>query len=1176
MFLLDDTPGVAGLVYSAGDLTEAAGCEFAAIRRLDRLLHRLGPLVTAADGMLERTMALGQAHEQRVLEALRTAPDGTARSVVEIASPQRHNRQQLTDKYTETLEALRAGTDIVYQGTFFDGSFLGRADFLIREADGYQVADTKLARSAKITALLQVAAYADQLSRAGIATSDELMLILGDGTRSRHSLPEILAVYRDRRRRFDEVIAEHSGDDGPVQWNDERYSACGSCTECSVEVAANDDLLLVAKLKMTQRKKLRMGGIQTMHQLARAAETVPGLPIRTFETLRAQALLQCRNLVDDDSTDILFDVFNPAGLAMLPPADQGDIFFDFEGDPLWAEGGSTDWGLEYLFGVVERSWTQDDKGPFIPFWAHTRAEEKLALEEFLTYVSHRRQQYPGMHIYHYAAYEKSALLRLAVRHRVGEKLVDDLLRAGVLVDLYAVVRSSLRVSQPSYSIKKLEPLYMGAELRDADGVTNAADSIVQYQLYCMAREAGHEDEAAVLLKDIADYNQYDCDSTLQLLRWLRERAVENGIEPAVTLTLTGMPAAPINDADAVATDAVVAKLLDAASAEPAPAQRKALALMAAAIDFHTREEKPFWWAHFDRLVQPSDEWMDARGSLVVATATVQHDWHKPPKARTFKRRTSLIGRLEPGSTVTAGADVYALYDPPRADCMKFGADGGRGWLSASVKDVGIADDGQEEILIEETTPTGGLEFAALPMAIAPGPPPSSRTLQSAIKTVAEQLTTPGGSVASTISLRLGQCSFDILARRPPRLIGRSELHPLGLGDTRYIDAITESVRALDHSYLAVQGPPGTGKTFTGSRVIKRLVDLGWKIGVVGQSHALVENMLRGVLDAGVDSSQVAKKRSDPNPVPWQTPDKNPEYGQFIAAQSSGWVIGGTSWDFVNAAKLSPGILDLLVIDEAGQFSLANTIATSISAQRLLLLGDPQQLPQVSQGSHPEPVDKSALGWLSEGHGALPAEYGYFLQTSWRMHPELCARVSALAYENQLRSQPSTLDRQLIGHAPGIEVVQVDHRGNSVESVEEADEVVNQIRKAVGASWTAGAGVPARPLTAADFLVVAPYNAQVWNIRERLNNAGFAAARVGTVDRFQGQEAPVVIVSMTASAMDDVPRGIDFLLSRNRLNVAVSRGQWRAVIIRSEALTDFLPRSPAGLAELGAFITLCDG
>lgn len=1173
MFLLDDASGVAGLVYSAGDLTEAAGCEFAAIRNLDRLLHRLGPIATAPDGMLERTMALGQAHEQRVLEELRTGPDGTPRSVVEIQSPKRHNRQQLMEKHTETLQALRAGADIVYQGTFFDGSFLGRADFLIREADGYQVADTKLARSAKITALLQVAAYADQLSRAGIATSDRLLLILGDGSRSLHSLAEILAVYRDRRRRFEEVIAEHAADDGPVHWNDERFSACGSCNECCAEVTANDDLLLVAKLKMTQRKKLRMGGIQTMHQLARAAETVPGLPIRTFETLRAQALLQCRNLVDDDATDILYDVFNPAGLAMLPPADQGDIFFDFEGDPLWAEGGSTDWGLEYLFGVVERSRTADGKGPFIPFWAHTRAEEKLALEKFLTYVSDRRQQFPGMHIYHYAAYEKSALLRLAVRHRVGEKIVDDLLRAGVLVDLYAVVRSSLRVSQPSYSIKKLEPLYMGTDLRDAEGVTNAADSIVQYQLYCLAREAGHDDEADVRLKDIADYNQYDCDSTLQLLRWLRERAADNGIEPAATLTLTGMPATVTDDADAVAIDAVVAQLFDAADAESAPAEKKALALMAAAIDFHTREEKPFWWAHFDRLVQPSDEWMDARGSLVVARATVHQDWHKPAKARTFKRRTSLVGRLEPGSTVTAGADVYALYDPPRADCMKFGADGGRGWLSASVKVVGIADDGQEEILVEETTPTGGLEFSALPMAIAPGPPPSSRTLQSAIRTVAEQLTAPGGSTASLI---LGQCSFDILARRTPRLIGRSELFPLGLGDDRYIDAITESVKALDRSYLAVQGPPGTGKTFTGSRVIKRLVDLGWKIGVVGQSHALVENMLRGVLDAGVESTQVAKKRSDPNPVPWQTPDKNPEYGQFIAAQASGWVIGGTSWDFVNAAKLPPGSLDLLVIDEAGQFSLANTIATSVSAQRLLLLGDPQQLPQVSQGSHPEPVDRSALGWLSAGHGALPAEFGYFLETTWRMHPDLCARVSALAYENQLHSQPSTLDRQLLGHAPGVDVVQVNHRGNSVESVEEADEVVNQVRKAVGASWIAGAGVPARPLTAADFLVVAPYNAQVWNIRERLTDAGFAAARVGTVDKFQGQEAPVVIVSMTASAMDDVPRGIDFLLSRNRLNVAVSRGQWRAVIIRSEALTDFLPRSPAGLAELGAFITLCGG
>jgi uncharacterized protein len=351
------------------------------------------------------------------------------------------------------------------------------------------------------------------------------------------------------------------------------------------------------------------------------------------------------------------------------------------------------------------------------------------------------------------------------------------------------------------------------------------------------------------------------------------------------------------------------------------------------------------------------------------------------------------------------------------------------------------------------------------------------------------------------------------------------------------------------------------------------------VGVVAQSHAVIEHMLCAAIQkAGLDPRLVAKEVKHENPLPWTFCGKA-DVDRLLASPGGG-LIGGTAWTMTGSG-VSPGSLDLLVIDEAGQFSLANTLAVSRSTKRLLLLGDPQQLPQVTQGTHPEPVDESALGWLADGHHTLPPELGYFLATSWRMHPELCVAVSELSYDSRLHSAPAAAERRLEAAPAGVECVYVSHTGNSTQSPEEAEEVVQQVRAHLGLWWVDpeefGDTQPSRtgrPLSPEDILVVAAYNAQVQLIRHELRKAGLGGVRVGTVDKFQGQEAPVVIVSMAASAAGEVPRGMEFLLSRNRVNVAISRGKWRAVIVRSPELTNYLPTRPEGLEQLGGFLGLC--
>jgi len=269
-----------------------------------------------------------------------------------------------------------------------------------------------------------------------------------------------------------------------------------------------------------------------------------------------------------------------------------------------------------------------------------------------------------------------------------------------------------------------------------------------------------------------------------------------------------------------------------------------------------------------------------------------------------------------------------------------------------------------------------------------------------------------------------------------------------------------------------------------------------------------------------------------------------------------------------------GALDLLVVDEAGQFSLADTIAVSRAAPRLLLLGDPQQLPQVSQAVHPEPVQRAALDWLADGEDTLRPDRGYFLASSYRMRPELCAVVSHLSYDDRLGSDPCTSRRTLDGIEPGVRTVLVPHHGNRAASNEEADRIVDLVDDLLGRTWT-NPFDPHRDgpegLKETDLVVVAPFNAQVNRLRERLDAAGHPEVPVGTVDKFQGREAAVVIVSMAASVANSSSRGAGFLLSRHRLNVAISRAQHTAYLVHAPELTDFVPGSPDGLARLGAFL-----
>ena len=1176
-------PDEGRIVWSASDLKAAAECEFAWLRAIDAKLGRVAEVDDPADATLERAGRLGEVHEQQVLTAYRERFGEAVREVAHVSSA---DATGLAAAVEETVSALADPTvQVVYQAAFATGEFVGFADFLVRDRDGsWIVQDAKLARHARVTALMQLAAYSDQLDRLGIPRSDTVQLLLGDGTVSSHSVETLLPTFALRRSRLRALVADRRLELGaagePIAWADERgdllVTACGRCATCDLEVVAHRDLLLVAGMRPVQRQRLRDAGIRTVDDLAVAPAPPPRMSADTFAMLRTQARLQLESpaglppLVAPASEAgaappvPTYEVVFPTALGALPRPDHGDLFFDFEGDPLYTEGATspdgvtTMWGLDYLFGWV------DTRERYSALWAHDFAAEKRALQDFLAFVRLRREQHPGMHIYHYAPYEPTHLFEMARRYGVGEAEVDQLLRDGVFVDLYPVVRRALRVGSRSYSIKKLEPLYMGDEVRTSD-VQKGDDSIVKYVEARALAEQGRDAEAQAILDDLADYNRYDCVSTLRLRDWLVQRAIEAELAPTVDPEPSEVVYESKREAETLLR--LAARREEVAGPDDPDAQ--ALRLGAAAIDYYPREAKTFWVAHFLRLREPVTVWEDQRDVVVIDAdrSEVIEDWHEGP--RSVRRVVRLRGAPAPGTRLSESQRPYAVYSLPAPFPVQ--PMPRRIHAAHSVEVLEVLEDGA---VVAESA-ADGQTWDALPIALTPTAPPNAGRQQSAIEQWA-------AAVAAADPELPQDPATDILRRRPPSTVGARERSGDDVAD------ITEAILALDRSYLAVQGPPGTGKTYVGSHVIARLVaEHGFKIGVVAQSHAVVEHMLERVVAAGVPKERVGKAPKDTSGVaqPFTAIPKN-GLAAWVhsladdAGARGGYVVGGTAWDFSHEQRVPRGSLDLLVIDEAGQFSLASTIAVACAAPRLLLLGDPQQLPQVSQGTHPEPIDTSALGWVLDGAEVIPPEYGFFLARTWRMHPDVARPVSQLSYAGRLASHPSTALRTLDAVDPGVHPVPVRHRGNATQSPEEAEAVVRIVRELLDRPWTATEQadgevrmLPPRPLRQEDLIVVTPYNAQQVLVEETLAAAGFDRVPVGTVDKFQGQEAVVAIVSLAASSGRDAPRGLDFLLLQNRLNVAVSRAQHAAYLVYSPGLLDDLPRTPEGVARLSAFARL---
>jgi uncharacterized protein len=986
-----------------------------------------------------------------------------------------------------TEEAIRAGVaDVIYQPYLTDGEWRGFADFLERQPDGgYQPADTKLARTAKPAHVLQLMFYAEQVARISGRPVERVHVENGLGERETFRVVEFEAYYRRVRGRF--LAALEAGEE-TYGW------PCGHCGICDFRYMCwqqridDDHLTLVAGMRRLQAETLMEAGISTLGALgdlpagAMDAWLKPGMApsAESLEVVRHQAELQLRGRREERYLFELLPDLEDRGFRLLPEPDKGDVWFDMEGHPFY----ETARGLEYLFGYCCR----DDTGDVVyeAVWGRDRDGERAAFEQFVDWVVARRVRFPGMHVYHYAAYERSALTRLMGEHGTREQEVDDFLREEVLVDLYRVVKQALRASTDSYSIKAIEKIYGFARTADVSG---GDESVVRFEEWA---ESGDD----TILEEVERYNEEDCRSTFELHEWLR--SIRPGDIPW-RLPPDQRERTDVAEERDEERAALKARLLD--GAEEGEPRR----LLANLVDYHQRDQRPEWWAWFRWPQLDNDELVRDRtaiGGLV---------WDgKPPE-------------------VEARSHAYLMTFPPQEH--KIDREGFDPDSRASFRTRVDDDNGIVTVLRAKTR-----EDEPLPRGLTPGSPIEDWVKREAL-------------------LRFVRAFADGDEAAYPALVALLEQQR---PDVRLdVDDPVVAALSLGASYLFVQGPPGSGKTWQGARMAIALMREGKRVGVTSLSHKAIHNLLRAIQHEADAQKFTFKGVKRARTV--DCPDSSLTSRCIISSADTDAcadpdfdLVAGTGWALTRPAvdvHVAERPIDVLFVDEAGQLSLADVLASGTSAHSLVLLGDPNQLPQVSQGSHPENSGLSVLQHLLGEHVTIPPDRGLFLAETWRLRPELCAFTSDAYYEGRLEPAPVTVERSLAaGNGPVWLEVAHDHRGQS--SVEEADAVAAAVAELVGSPFTKEDGTT-RPLREADILVVAPYNAQVRTLRSRLP----AAVQVGTVDKFQGQQAPVVVVSMASSTAEDAPRGIGFAFDSHRFNVATSRAQCRAVLASTPRLLD---------------------
>jgi uncharacterized protein len=1134
------------LVYSPSDLTGYMSSHFATW--MDRLSleqphisqqkDKPDPLMQA---LAKKGLALEDVQEEKFIQQGKTLIKITGNSD--------------TDKFLKTKESMQSGIDIIAQARLEMGQFRGYADFLVKVPHNdndtpshlgdwhYEAWDSKLANSVKASFIVQLCSYSQMLESMQGILPKHITVVLGNSSQSRYSVKDYYSYYSKLLSSFinaQENFNPNHRPDPSASKNWENWSDVAKQI-----LLEQDHLSQVADISKSQIKKLNHAAINTLEQLSITdKEHIPGIHPEILQKRIAQAKIQHTSLGLEIPK---FEILKPeqgkkVGLALLPPSSPLDVFFDIEGYPLDVGG------LEYLWGNTYF----DNHGhrQFKDFWAHNNEQEKQCFKDFIDWVYQRWIEDPSMHIYHYANYEIAACQKLMGRYGVCEDELDQLLRNNVFVDLYKLVKGGLLLGAPSYSIKNVELLYRPKRQTE---VTNGGESIIVYEQWRELNKQGLEGDnykTSDILRQIRDYNIDDCDSTQELVDWLRAQQQLHNITYVGNMEINE----PIVSEEITQRTQLRDRLLLQSTTERKtdPQRADITETLAYCLEFHRRESKPTFWRLFERLGLSHIELSDDLQCLANCHRTQRESFKHKPRAR----KLAYEYNFDPAQEFNGAQGNFYLLGVEDED--------GKSTKVTYVKEESDLASGRVVVQHSEEPP----EIITL----VPDEYIQAYPIPQAIDQIARDYENDPEKVEHSAIL-------DFLARSRPKIKNHTgPIAPSNIPDERF-QQITKAVINLDNSYLTIQGPPGAGKTFNGKKIIAQLLKNGARVGVASNSHKAINNLVIGTakycVKNQIDAKIACTKDNDLNLEECGVSIlKNDKLADFIQPAC---VVGTTAWGFARDDMADQ--LDYLFIDEAGQVAIANLIAMSRSAKNLILMGDQMQLGQPSQVSHPVESGLSVLDYLLKDTPTIPNDMGVFLGTTFRMHSKVNQFISKYIYDEKLISHPDN-DLRVVDVPPnykgplnknaGIIFVPVIHEGNSQASDEEVEEIKQLANTLLGRTFHPGKDeMPTRSIGWDDILFVAPYNHQV----NKLQTALGPQAKVGSVDKFQGQEAPIVILSMCASNASESPRGINFLLNKNRLNVALSRAQSLAIVVGNPNLSQIYVDSIEQLKSLNLFDSL---
>lgn len=1075
----------------------------------------------AAFGSFARLLlAKGEEHEQACLAYYRDS----GKSVLEV--PERRADESFEDWVARSGNPFHENWDIVYQMPFIHGGVRGIADFVLRVQDPlsgsitHEPVDAKLARAdAKPGHILQLCFYADAIAALTGSQPEHMHVWLGSGRIERFRVDDFSPYWRRLRRQLTAVLTA-----GPT--SDTVAQPCPHCDFCEFQPTCEqqwrdaDALHYVAGIRKADIDALAAVDVRTLADLALHSDSVDGLKAERLEKIVQQAALQAQARVHDGTPPHRVvpagdDLEWGRGFEKLPMPDQGDVFIDFEGHPFWR----ADAGLFFLFGLLELG--DDGQWQYRTWWAHNQDDEATAVSDFVQYLVERRERFPDMHAYHYNHTERSSLVSLSQIYGVVEGPLTALVETGLFVDLLLVARNSIQAGTESYGLKALEQLTAFQRSHEID---KGAGAVLQYEAFM---SSGDQND----LEAIAVYNEDDVRATLALRDWLVEQRPPD-------------------------TDWRSARI---EFEEKRPEINERIARLqefpAGSNEHYLGDVMGYWRREWSAYITPK-------------VASLQGDSARLLEDREAIAELKNIGLIERFNAKGEPAPALMRFVFPSQDLTSFPRKGGNVvFIDPEGKKffAEIARLDRESFELDLKWPAKLLEAAVVPGSVVLHDFVWADPKPEALSAFAGDLLDGGATNPVTLSM---------LRRDLPSFTTAGG--PAGGSFTDNLDDMRQWVTNIDRSCVAVQGPPGTGKTYSAAHLIHALIRNGKRVGISANTHVAIDNVLKEVLKTFAalgDAETLRAVRKIPSgatrqfaPLIKYTTDNKP------CANTKYNLVAGTTWLFASAAMRDSPV-DVLLIDEAGQLSLADALAASTSAHGLVLLGDPLQLSQVVQADHPHNSGRSVLEHILGEAITMPDNRGVFLSETRRMHDDVCGFISNQIYEGKLTAHPDC-KRQSTAAGTGLRWLRADHRGCGTYSEQEAYLIADEIERLIGTTWVNFEG-DEKPLSAEDFMVVAPFNDQVRTISDKLESSDVTAGvSVGTVDKFQGREAAVVFYSMTTSSGEDITRGADFLFSRNRLNVAVSRARCLAYLVCTDALLDARARNVEDMrliATLNAFV-----